>query len=91
MPSDAVHAAERFTAAAECPACHRVDFHKMREPHPASTAEELAHWERERRTYEVRKFDGSLVRIIEEPSRPIDESVFEVIRVCRCGHEWGMV
>lgn len=80
-----------FTAVATCPSCHRTDVHKMRSPKPAPTAAEIADWERNHETQRIRRWgDNRTMRVIHVPPRPVDESVFEVIRVCRCGHEWGM-
>jgi len=80
-----------FEAVVICPRCHLVDVHQMRAPNPAPTDAEIARWEREHTTHEVRQWGvAKPVRVIHDPPRPVDESVYEVIRICRCGHEWGM-
>ncbi|MGN2642183.1 hypothetical protein ACTD5D_39670 [Nocardia takedensis] len=80
-----------FTAIARCPRCGRVEVHKMRSPKPAPRPEVIAEWERTHTTNEIREWGNpNPVRIRYDPPRPVDESVFEVIRMCRCGHEWGM-
>ncbi len=81
---------EPFTAVAKCPSCGHIDYHRMRDPHPAPSPSELERWEREHVTNEIQRWGtGQPVAVIHNPPRPIDESVFEIIRVCRCGHEWG--
>lgn len=90
-PEPAAAELPKFTAWAECPACGRHECHAMRPPRPAPTAEELAAWQRDHTTQEVRAF-GRLgaVAVRHCPPPPVDESTAEVIRICRCGHEWGM-
>lgn len=79
-----------FTAWLNCPRCGLYECHKMRPPRPAPTVTELEEWGRIAERHEVHAFGGAVVRVIEDPPRPVDESVYEVIRICRCGHEWGM-
>lgn len=82
-----------FTAWASCPRCGRNECHAIRPPRPAPDPADVAAWEREHGTeviYEWGKRDPVEVR--HTPPQPVDESVYEVIRICgQCGHEWGMV
>lgn len=79
---------QTFTAVAECPRCRLLEVHRMRNPKPAPSDAELAAWEQDRDTVTIQSFGGSVLTI-DNPPRPRDESQFEVIRVCQCGHEWG--
>ncbi len=83
---------ERFTAVVKCPSCGHTDCHRMRDPRPAPTAADLSRWEHEHLTHEIQRWGAKeFVALIDDPPRPADESGYEVIRICRCGHEWGMV
>lgn len=82
-----------FTALASCPMCGRHVCHAIRAPLPAPDPEVVAAWERDHDTEEIYEW-GNLepVAIRHTPPPPVDESGFEVIRICGlCGHEWGMV
>ena len=80
-----------FTAWVNCPRCGVYECHKMRNPRPAPTAAELEEWGRTVDRTEITAFGRrDAVRVIENPPRPVDESIYEVVRICRCGHEWGM-
>lgn len=76
---------ERFTAWAMCPRCKSIDCHKMREPR-LSDRELVEAWEANHVTY---RGYGGLVKHV--PPRPVDESMFEVIRICKCGEEFGQI
>lgn len=83
---------QRFTAWARCPSCERIDCHQIRPPRPAPSAADLAAWRRKRRVCEVQQWGATRpVRTIYDPPRPVDESPFEVIRICECGREWGQL
>jgi hypothetical protein len=91
--------APAFTAWCQCPRCDLIDCHRMRAPHMVDKWEMLqyqaAHAQWEADGYEhhtIRSFDGTLVREVYHPApppRPRDESEYEVIRTCQCGHEFG--
>ncbi|WP_280371124.1 hypothetical protein [Nocardia wallacei] len=83
--------AEPFTAVTTCPQCHLLDVHKMRSPKPAPTAAEMQAWRDRVTTTEVKLFGGRTVRTHYSEQPPRDESAYEVVRICRCGHEWGQV
>lgn len=81
-----------FTAWVACPACGRYDCHLIRPPRPAPPADEMAAWDRDHLTEVVYRWgESDPVRTRTDPPRPVDESAYEVVRTCRCGHEWGMV
>lgn len=81
-----------FTAWVSCPTCGRHECHAIRSPRPAPTPAELAEWERTHDTEVVYVWGRrEPVATRHTPPRPVDESGFEVVRICRCGHEWGMV
>lgn len=83
--------APAFTAWASCPSCGSYECHAIRPPKPAPSEAELIAWERDRETVEIHTFGYARPRVVREyPPRPVDESAFEVVRTCRCGHEWGM-
>ncbi|MBJ8342798.1 hypothetical protein JGU71_28300 [Antrihabitans sp. YC3-6] len=75
---------ERFTAWAMCPRCKSVDCHSIRPPKPALDPDDVAEWEADHVT--MHGWNGFIRHI---PPKPLDESVFEVIRICKCGKEWG--
>ncbi|WP_306365455.1 hypothetical protein [Nocardia sp. CC227C] len=81
---------ERFTAASACPACKTVAVHALRTPRD-DYADRLAAWENDVEVQEdaVWAWGGEVVRRIVTPPAPVDETQFEVIRICQCGHEWG--
>lgn len=95
---------ERFTAWCPCPSCDYVACHLWREPKPAPTLADVKAYQARRaeaiedngvETSTISTFGGTVVRVDEfipgfTESEPVDrESNFEVIRICRCGHEWG--
>ncbi len=72
-------APERFAPRSICPRCERFDLHSLRAPRPKP------------RRGPVRVFpDGSELHRWDGMTGP-DESMYEVIRTCRCGHEWGQI
>ncbi len=73
---------ERFTAWCTCPRCDLFDCHRLREPNPAPALETIKAW-----TKVVRLFE--LIAPSASPPMPMDESIYEVIRICNCGNEWG--
>lgn len=89
---------ERFTAWCACPSCDYVVCHLWREPKPAPV---LGSYEAELQgvlesLQHQHEFSVQLHAAINGvkapkavPQLPSDESSFEVIRICRCGHEWG--
>jgi hypothetical protein len=79
----------KFEAWVSCPRCARFAMHDFRLPKPAPTVEEIEAWEAIVDRIEVMGFGLGLVRVYEDPPRPVDESEFEVIRTCKCGHKWG--
>lgn len=82
----------RFEAYSECPKCGRLDHHLLREPNPAPTEAEMQEWEQRREFVEIRTFGSHAVRRDEVgPPPPVDESQFEVIRICKCGNEFGQM
>lgn len=68
---------ERFTAWAMCPKC---------KPKPAPDPDVVAEWEADHVT--MHGWNGFIRHI---PPKPVDESMFEVIRICKCGNEWGQI
>ena len=82
--------AEPFTAYVACPSCGLYACHQIRTPKPTPTAAELREWEHTVERMEACDFQGRVTILYEDPPRPVDESVFEVVRICECGHEWGM-
>jgi hypothetical protein len=90
----------QFEAWAECPKCEAFAVHAIRAPKtfPPSRGE-IASWEARFEAEERRQVrsvawygGGTPVRVVkvkfDEPY-PFDETPFDVIRVCECGHEWG--
>lgn len=72
---------ERFTAQCVCPVCKLLDCHPIREPKPYGQGTPMRSW---------RKADGATTEYWGfDVWRTFDESSFEVIRVCRCGYQWG--
>lgn len=69
----------RFEAYTDCPKCGAMDYHLLRAPSPP-----LAD------TY-VRAQLAKLVPVGTSAPVPVDESQFEVIRICQCGFEWGQL
>lgn len=61
----------------------------MREPKPAPSAADIAYWENHHRTVAIENWGGKDSRIVYIPPRPSDESMFEVVRICKCGNEFG--
>lgn len=102
-PSEATSfATDLFEAWTHCPSCGEFDCHAMRETNPdawkkwsAGRAKWLERREDlPRQRLELRKFGGSVVRVIDEtPSypvrEPLHESEYATIRICKCGKEWG--
>lgn len=80
---------ERFTAWAMCPRCKFVDCHLMREPKRFDpTIANIAV------TPDVVRFmawGGKVIHEVEVAPYPHDESMYEVIRICKCGSEWGQL
>ncbi len=71
-----------FEAYTDCPRCGHLDVHRLREPRnwmapvPAMRLVGPDRWE----------------PLSDEERRQLDESMFDVIRICtKCGHEWGML
>lgn len=93
-----MHTAQ-FTAWCHCPCCDRYDCHRMRTPHAVDKWDilqyEAAHAQWEAEGYDHHRivtFGGATVTDIYTPARPVkpvDESHFDVIRICQCGHEFG--
>lgn len=80
-----------FTAWAVCPKCGQVDCHLMRQPKPAPTADEMQAW---RQQYLDVDIDFWMQRggvSIKPFPPPVDESQYEVIRICQCGYEFGQI
>lgn len=52
----------------------------------------MQEWRSRRTAVEVQQWGvADAVRVDTRPLAPVDESQFEVIRICTgCGHEWGM-
>ena len=83
--------APSFTAWASCPSCGAYECHAIRPPKPAPTTADLIAWERDRQTSEMYAWGKRVpVRVHDDPPPPVDESIYEVVRICGCGHEWGM-
>lgn len=80
----------KFEAWVSCPRCARFAMHDFRLPKPAPTEADIEAWEAIVDRIEVVQWGGGVVRVYEDPPRPVDESEFEVIRTCMCGHEWGV-
>lgn len=74
---------ERFEAWTQCPSCDRIAVHQMRTPKPAPIRGPLRVVEHDDGSRsEIRTFNGMTT------TGP-DESVYETIRICECGQEWG--
>ncbi|KXF56161.1 hypothetical protein AXA44_02705 [Rhodococcus sp. SC4] len=90
--------AEPFTAWAMCPQCDRIACHSIRRP-KIPTAAEVAAWREQcddivHETTSIQSWGGGgPVRSVTTnlPPEPVDESDYEVIRICNCGHEWGQL
>lgn len=65
--------------------------HAIREPKPAPRSEDLREWEDTHESVTYSAFGAGVVRTMYDPPRPVDESGFEVIRICKCSREWGQV
>lgn len=79
---------ERFTAYCPCPRCGLVACHRLREPKPAPAGPVEPPHE------VVAVYPWGIVRPVRTRhvrAGAVDESRFEVIRICECGHEWGQV
>lgn len=76
---------DRFEAIADCPRCGRLDIHQLRAPDLTKPEPEPYEPERQR----IIRFDGTVVRTIETTTPPMREADYEIIRTCKCGHEWG--
>lgn len=94
--------AERFMAVTPCPSCGTWAVHYMRRPRTASPEDRaaytaaLAEWQRieDNDRTEMKCWGGGTFRVVQRvpPPKPLDdESPYEVIRICRCGQEWGQV
>lgn len=81
----------KFEAYTDCPKCGRIDHHWLREPKPAPTAAEMQAWQDSRSSVGVSAWGEYHIKTIDvSPPPPVDESQFEVIRICTgCGKEWG--
>jgi hypothetical protein len=77
--------AEQFTAWAMCPACELFDYHGLRVPKPfdATDAGHVA--------FEKIMMMQWVCGIGLDRMSPSQEATYEVIRTCRCGHEWGQI
>lgn len=74
---------ERFEAWTQCPSCDRIAVHAMRPPKPAPIRGPLRVIEHDDGSRsEIRTFNGMTT------TGP-DESVYDTIRICDCGQEWG--
>ena len=74
---------ERFTAWTACPSCGNVDCHAIRPPDPTVKHEGT------RTVVQIQDWAGHVIRRVESGSPPLDESLYEVVRICACGQEWG--
>lgn len=82
----------RFEAFCACPKCGRLDHHWLQSPKPAPTDAEMEEWRRNSTTYTIEQWGGGVTRTDVFPPVPVDESQFEVIRICTgCGHEFGQI
>lgn len=83
---------KRFEAYTNCPKCGRLDYHLLRAPKPPPSDAEMRAWRDCRTTAEIHQFGRGVIRTVDtSPPPPIDESTFEVIRICKCGHEFGQI
>lgn len=83
---------KRFEAYTDCPKCGQLDYHLLRAPKPPPADIEMQHWRDRQATAEVQTWGSYSTRTIDtSPPPPVDESQFEVIRICKCGNEWGQV
>lgn len=74
---------ERFEAWTQCPSCDRIAVHQMRTPKPAPIRGPFRVIEHDDGSRdEIRTFGGMTT------TGP-DESVYDTIRICECGQEWG--
>ncbi len=75
--------AEQFTAWSMCPSCKLVDCHSLRQPRSYDPHDPL----------QVAFDKIVMMQWINgfglEHMSPSQEQAYEVIRTCRCGHEWG--
>lgn len=89
----------KFSAADQCPECGVIAVHYLDEP-ALLTDQEIAAYEIALEDFEenpgtaIEMFGGGVVRYVGGSPKPaplIDESVFEVMRICaECGHRWGI-
>jgi len=77
--------AERFTAWCLCPSCGRLDCHGLRVPAPFDPTNPL-HVALDQIT-----MYGWVAGLGLNKLSPSQEADYEVIRTCRCGHEWGQM
>lgn len=88
-----------FTAVADCPECGSLDVHWLDGPMPKPTAEDIAGYEAAYADFlwnpgtPIVAWGGQVMRRVggyASPKPLVDESVFEVMRVCRsCNYRWG--
>ena len=81
----------RFEAYTECTKCGRLDHHLLREPKPAPSEADMAEWHRTSETFTIEQWGSGVARTETWPPPPVDESQFEVVRICKCGNEWGQL
>lgn len=96
-----VHGQPRFTSCQECPSCRTLATHWLSPPKPGPTPEQFLEWATRSEEFlknpglAVMAWGGCVVRRIggfPQPEDLIDESMFEVMRVCvECKHRWGNV
>lgn len=71
---------ERFEAWCHCPSCGRLDCHLIREP---------SDYEPQLVASFVVELWGVLEPVRRDVFDAVDERRFEVVRMCKCGREWG--
>jgi hypothetical protein len=91
---------EGFTSIVDCPKCGDIGVHFLDEPMPAPTSDDREQYARDLCAHmadpgdQIMSWGGEVVRLIggtPPPRPPVDESIFEVMRVCKeCGHRWGI-
>jgi hypothetical protein len=85
--------ARKFEAYTECPECGRLDYHLLRAPKPAPSEAEMQQWRQRRTTVDIEQWGAGVIRTVDtSPPAPVDESQYEVIRICTgCQREWGQI
>lgn len=77
---------ESFVAYCDCPHCGLHEYHRFRMPNGKPTLEVYNQWWYNHKT--IRTYGGVVTHI---PPEPKDESMYETIRICKCGYEWGQM